>query len=70
MLTPTFKPEFLTIQQWCAYTGMSRTGTDAALRRGDLRAKRLGRRVLVDVAQGTGWLRSLPDHAPRPEPRR
>ena len=27
-------------------------------------------RVLVDVAQGTGWLRSLPDHAQRTELRR
>ena len=56
-------PAFATIAGWCAYTGMSRTGTNDALARGDLRAKKLGTRTLIDVQHGLAWLQSLPDAA-------
>ncbi len=58
MDTPT--PKFTSIPQWCALSGMSRTGTYNALGRGDLRAVKCGDRTLIDVEAGLAWLRSLP----------
>jgi hypothetical protein len=50
-----------TLRDWCALTGMRRSGTYDALSRGDLHAKKAGRRLLIDVQAGLEWLRSQPD---------
>ncbi len=59
-------PAYATVPDWCAITGMSRSGTYEALGRGDLRAIKLGARTLVDVQHGLAWLASLPPAAVRP----
>lgn len=53
-------PEFTTIDGWCALTGMGRTATYEAIQRGDLTARKVGRRALVDVPEGLKWIRSRP----------
>ena len=53
-------PEFVTIQNWLTISGMSRSGTYRELANGNLRAKKLASRTLVDVQYGLAWLRSLP----------
>lgn len=53
-------PEFTTIDGWCALTGMRRTATYEAIQRGDLIARKVGRRALVDVPAGLAWLHSCP----------
>lgn len=55
-----------TINDWCKLSGMGRSATYEALGRGDLRAVKLGSRVLIDVPHGLAWLDSLPPAAIRP----
>lgn len=45
---------------------MSRSATYEALGRDDLRAVKLGTRVLIDVPRGLAWLDSLPLATVRP----
>lgn len=52
--------EFLPLAGWMAISGMNRSAVYAALGRGDLKAVKLGRRILIDVPAGRAWLRSLP----------
>lgn len=59
-------PAYATVPDWCALSGMSRSGTYEALGRGDLRAIKLGARTLIDVQHGLGWLASLPIATVRP----
>lgn len=72
---PTRDSAWCTIQGWCALTGMSEGATYNALSRGDLVARKLGKRVLIDVQKGLAWLDSLPPanirlaRAPRRAPR-
>lgn len=58
--TPSQYPAYETILQWQARTGMSRDGVYKALSRGDLRAVKLGKRVLLDVPHGLAWMATLP----------
>jgi len=54
-------PAFTTISGWCALSGMGRTATFEAVRRGDLPARKpTPRKTLIDVAAGLEWLRSCP----------
>lgn len=53
-------PKFATIPDWCALSGMRRTGVYQAIADGHLRAVKLGGRTLVDVEPGLAWLNSLP----------
>jgi hypothetical protein len=55
-------PKFAPLTSWLILSGMTRTGTYAALGRGDLRAIKQpgGRRTLIDVEHGLAWLRSQP----------
>ena len=57
----TTTPEYSAITDWCQISGMTRTATYYALARGDLRAKKCGRRVLIHVPTGLQYLDSLPD---------
>lgn len=59
-------PAYATIAAWCALSAMGRSSTYEALARGDLRAKKLGARTLIDVPHGLAWLDSLPPPAIRP----
>jgi hypothetical protein len=58
----TTEPKFTPLAGWLVLSGMTRTGTYAALSRGDLRAIKQpgGRRTLIDVEHGLAWLRSQP----------
>lgn len=59
-------PARATINDWCKLSGMGRSATYEALGRRDLRAVKLGTRVLIDVPHGLAWLDSLPPAAIRP----
>ena len=52
---------FMTITDWIEFTGMGRARVYDALSRRNLRAKKVGRRTLIDVQHGLRWLRSQPD---------
>lgn len=57
---------FCTVRAWCELSGMRRTGTFAAIARGDIPAIKLGRSTLIEVAGGLAWMRSLPPAGPAP----
>jgi hypothetical protein len=64
--TETATPVFVTIPSWCQLVGMSRSATYQALARGDLRAKKIGARTLINFASGLAWINGLPDATIRP----
>ena len=53
-------PKFISVKGWCELSGLGRTSTFAALRRGELRAVKRGTKTLIDVDHGLAWLNSLP----------
>jgi hypothetical protein len=55
-------PEFVSIERWLLLSGMTRSGTYEALRRGNLVAIKQpgGRRTLIDATGGLAWLRAQP----------
>ena len=53
--------QYASIKDWCRLTGMGRTKVYAHLGKGNLKAKKLDGKTLVDVPHGIAWLRSLPD---------
>lgn len=55
--------EYAAMPDWLRLSGMTRTGTYMALSRGELRAKKCGRRVLIHVRTGLDYLDNLPDAA-------
>ena len=57
---PTTLPRYATIKEWCRISGMGRTVTYERIAAGDLRAVKLGARVLIDVGTGLAWLNTLP----------
>jgi hypothetical protein len=60
-----YTPRYATVEVWMALSFMTRTATNAALDRGDLRAIKVGNRKLIDVRRGLEWLGSLPEaHSP------
>lgn len=59
-LTPQLMPHRASVADWCALSGMSRSGTYAALRAGHLQAVKAGRRTLLDVRAGLAWLDMQP----------
>ena len=60
------KPAYASVADWLAISGMGRSTTYEALGRGDLRARKLGTRTLIDVPHGLAWLDSLPVATVRP----
>jgi hypothetical protein len=58
--TPPY-PAFANLEDWGAISGLSRSASYLALGAGNLRAKKIGRRLLIDVAHGLEWRRSQPD---------
>lgn len=59
-----YTPRYAPIEVWLQLTFMTRSATNAALERGDLRAIKMGNRKLIDVRRGLEWLGSLPDALP------
>jgi hypothetical protein len=57
----TSESAYATIPDWCQLSGMRPASTYDALSRGDLRAKKIGKRVLIDVQHGLAWIHGLPD---------
>ena len=60
LIPPTRESAWTNLQGWCALTGMSDGAVYNAISRGDLEAKKLGKRVMINVRQGLAWLDSLP----------
>ncbi len=58
--TTSCPPKYATLPEWCRISGMGRTNTYLALSRGDLKAHKLGSRLLIDVEHGLAWIASLP----------
>ncbi len=54
-------PAYATIPDWCDLSGFGRAKTYDLLSKGHLKAKKVGRRVLIDVAHGMRYVRSQPD---------
>ena len=52
---------YATMPDWCALSGMRPAKTYDELSRGNLRAKKVGKRLLIDVQHGLAWLRTLPE---------
>jgi hypothetical protein len=53
-------PSYAPISEWGTISGMSRSEIYRRLAAGDLVAKKLGSRTLIDVEAGLAWMRSLP----------
>jgi hypothetical protein len=59
-------PQFCTIADWLAISGLSRRVTYDRLGTGELKSIKLGTRTLIDCEAGLAWLRSLPPAQIRP----
>jgi hypothetical protein len=63
--------KFATIDTWIQISGMGRTMTYQWLAAGRLKAKKAGKRLLIDVEDGLREVRALPDaHIRLPNSRR
>lgn len=51
---------FASIDEWGRISGMGRTSIYEAISRGDLIARKMGSKTLIDVRHGVTWLNSLP----------
>lgn len=69
-IEPAAIPAFASIDEWCRLSGMGRTATYAALSRGDLHGRKLGKRILIDCHKGLDWMRNLPPAVIRPYERK
>jgi len=54
------QPKFCTYANWVKISGISLTTTYDLLSRGQLRAVKVGKRVLMDVDYGLAWLAAQP----------
>lgn len=54
-------PQFATVADWTALTGMSRSITYDLLSKGHLQGKKVGRRTLIDVQHGLRFIRKQPN---------
>lgn len=61
----TVTPIALKISEVCAASRCGRTTIYAAIKRGDLRVRKLGKSTLVLEEDLRKWLHSLPDKYPR-----
>jgi hypothetical protein len=53
-------PVFCSIADWAAISGLSRSCIYELLASGDLRGRKRGKQVLIDVAHGLRFIESLP----------
>lgn len=54
------EPEALSIEQTMQFTGLGRTALYAAMARGELRARKFGRKTIVTRADARAFLDGLP----------
>lgn len=54
------QPAFASYDTWTTISGINRTTTYDLLSRGELRAVKVGTRVLIDVAHGLAWIAAQP----------
>lgn len=54
-------PHYVSVETWLSCTGMSRTDTYRKLGEGVLKAKKIGRKTVIDFRVGMAWIESLPD---------
>jgi hypothetical protein len=59
-LTPLPEPKFAPMPVWCALSGVGKTTSYQLVAAGYLPARKLGKRLLIDVDAGLRYLRSLP----------
>lgn len=59
--TPQNVPHYVSVDVWLQRTGMSRTDTYRKLGEGVLKAKKIGRKTIIDFRAGMAWIESLPD---------
>jgi hypothetical protein len=55
-----FTPKFATIATWVALSGMAERSVYEELGRGNIKAVKVRRRVLIDVEDALRWIRSHP----------
>ncbi len=53
-------PDFVSIPTWVKRTGISRSKTYELLAAGELSARKVGRRTLIDLRAGLAWLDAQP----------
>lgn len=58
-------PHYVSVETWLQRTGMSRTDTYRKLGEGTLKAKKIGRKTLIDFPAGIAWIESQPNAAER-----
>lgn len=63
------QPAFVTVPDWCTYSGMGRTTVYELIGAGKLAARKQGRRTLIDMARGLEYMWSLPAAEVRPPTR-
>jgi hypothetical protein len=63
-------PVYVSIGQWCKLTSMSRRATYDEIGRGNLLARKIGAKTVIDYPKGLSWLHSLPLAKIRPPARR
>jgi hypothetical protein len=49
------------MDRWIQYSGLNRAATYVAIARGEIKAKKFGRTLLIDVESGDAHLDGLPD---------
>lgn len=54
-------PHYVSVETWLHHTGMSKTDTYRKLGNGSLKAKKIGRKTVIDFRAGMAWIESLPD---------
>lgn len=53
-------PNFVSIGEWTTRSGVSRSRTYELLASGELKARKVGRRTLIDLHAGLTWLNEQP----------
>lgn len=53
-------PPFVQINDWIALSGMSRTVTYGHIKSGNIVARKVGGRTLIETGPSFAWMRSLP----------
>ena len=53
-------PRRLSINEFCAWANIGRTHLYALIRRGDIKARKDGRRTYILIEDGEAWISSLP----------
>ncbi len=53
-------PNFVTVAEWCLRSGISRSRTYELLAADDIKARKVGRRTLIDLKAGLAWLDAQP----------